>query len=124
MTKSYVSLEQNVCPVCARTFDTNAILIHERLSETLEKHTITGWSLCPEHEKLHEEGYVALVSIDPNRSRPPHKPDTVFRTGKIMHIRRSAWPNIFGEAAPETPMTFCGDDLVEKLQAMMGQSGE
>ena len=124
MTKSYVSMEQNVCLVCAKTFDTNAILINKHLRENMERYTVTGWGLCPEHQKLHEDGYVALVVIDPDRSPFPYKPKTVYRLGKVMHIKRSVWAKIFDTSAPEGPMAFCGDDLVEKLAYLVEQKSE
>ena len=119
MTKSYVSIEQNVCPVCAKTFDTNALLLNRRLHENMERYTVTGWSLCPEHQKLHDDGYVALVAIDPDHSALPYKPDTVYRLGGIAHIRRSVWQDIFDCPPPEGPMVFCDESLVEKLKGMM-----
>lgn len=119
MTKSYVSMEQKVCPVCAKTFDTNAILLNKRLANTLEPQTVTGWALCPEHEKLHEEGYVALVAIDPDRSVKPYTPGGVYRLGGVAHMRRSVWKDIFNCDPPEGPMVFCSEDLVERLKSMM-----
>lgn len=119
MTKSYVSAEQNVCPVCAKTFDTNAILINKHLRENMERYTVTGWGLCPEHKKLHEEGYVALVAIDPDRSAKPYTPSSVYRLGGVAHMRRSVWRSIFNCDPPEGPMVFCDEELVEKLESMM-----
>jgi len=45
--KSHVSLEQRVCLVCGTTFDTGAILLDKRLRQHLDRHTVTGWGLCP-----------------------------------------------------------------------------
>lgn len=66
--KSYVTLEQHVCVVCAKPFDTNALLLHRRLAPVFERHTVTGWGLCPEHQKLKDDGFVALVEIDRAKS--------------------------------------------------------
>ena len=46
-TKSHVGMEQNVCPVCGKAFDTGTILLDRRLRNSLERKTVTGWSLCP-----------------------------------------------------------------------------
>lgn len=119
MTKSFVSVEQNVCLVCAKTFDTNAILLNKHLRENMERYTVTGWGLCPEHQKLHDDGYVALVVIDPDRSPLPRKPGSVYRLGGVAHIRRSVWQDIFNCSPPEGPMVFCDESLVEKLKGMM-----
>ena len=48
--KSHVSLEQHVCLVCGTAFDTGAILLDKRLRASMERHTATGWGLCPEHQ--------------------------------------------------------------------------
>ncbi|WP_430522156.1 hypothetical protein [Pseudomonas aeruginosa] len=45
--KSHVSLEQHVCLVCGTAFDTGAILLDKRLRASMERHTATGWGLCP-----------------------------------------------------------------------------
>ena len=66
--KSHVSLEQHVCLVCGTAFDTGAILLDKRLRASMERHTATGWGLCPEHQKLADDGFVALVECDPQRS--------------------------------------------------------
>ncbi len=50
--KSHVSLEQHVCLVCGKAFDTGAVLLDKRLRASMEHHTKTGWGLCPEHQKL------------------------------------------------------------------------
>lgn len=119
MTKSCVSMEHKVCPVCTKTFATNTILLNKRLANTLESQTVTGLALCPEHEKLHEEGYIALVAIDPDRSAKPYTPGGVYRLGEVVHLRRSVWKGVFNCDPPESPMAFCDKDLVEKLQSMM-----
>lgn len=119
MTKSYVSVEQNVCLVCAKTFDTNALLLNKHLRKSMEERTVTGWGLCPEHQKLHDDGYVALVEIDPDRSPLPCKPDNVYRLGGIAHVRRSVWQDIFNCSSPEGPMVFCDESVIERLNGMI-----
>ena len=93
--KSYVTLEQNLCPVCTAQHDTGTILLDKRLKQTFDKHTVTGFSLCKECEKLHSDGYLALVAIDETKSKRPYKPDTVYRTGEIAHIRYGAAKQVF-----------------------------
>jgi hypothetical protein len=66
--KSYVSLEQQRCLVCGTSFDTGNLLLDRRLRASMAHHTTTGWGLCPEHQKLFEDGFVALVECDPQRS--------------------------------------------------------
>lgn len=84
--KSHVSLEQRVCLVCGAVFDTGSILLDKRLRASMEHRTTTGWGLCVEHQRLFDEGYVALVECDPQRSGSPSagdklKPEQAYRTG-------------------------------------------
>ena len=57
MEKSYVSLEQHICPVCLKTFDTGNLLFDEQLRNIFERYTVTGYELCEEHKKVIEDGY-------------------------------------------------------------------
>jgi hypothetical protein len=40
--QSHVSLEQHVCLVCGKAFDTGTILLDKRLRASMEHHTKTG----------------------------------------------------------------------------------
>lgn len=89
--KSHVSLEQHVCLVCGASFDTGAILLDKRLRASMERHTATGWGLCPEHQKLSDDGCVALVECDPQRSGSPSgadrmKPEQAYRTARLLML--------------------------------------
>jgi hypothetical protein len=126
--KSHVSMEQQVCIVCCKAYDTNAILLHKQLRPVLDRHTVTGWGMCPEHQKLKDEGYVALIEIDEAKSTPsvghnPHgqiQPNDAYRLGRVVHVRVSAWDNIFkGQPVPLHRVTFVESavvDMLEKLQ--------
>ena len=122
-TKSHVSLEQRVCIGCATTYDTGALLLDKRLRATLERHTTTGWGLCPEHRRLHEQGFVALVECDPEKSGNPNagatvKPEDAYRTGQIAHIRREVFEHIFNTTAGrDVPCVFVELGVIEKLQS-------
>ena len=69
--QSYVSLEQRLCLVCGISFDTGNLLLDKRLRASMKRHTTTGWGLCAEHQKLADDGFVALVECDPQRSGAP-----------------------------------------------------
>ena len=93
--KSHVSLEQQLCLVCGTAFDTGNILLDRRLRASMKHHTTTGWGLCPKHQRLFSEGFVALVECDPQRSGTPSgsglmKPDQAYRTGRLAHLKRDA----------------------------------
>ena len=121
--KSHVSLEQHVCLVCGTRFDTGAVLL-DRLRASMERHTATGWGLCPEHQKLSDDGFVALVECDPQRSGSPAgggrvKPEQAYRTGRLAHLKREAFAQVFNvPIAADQPCVFVEPGVIEQLQTM------
>lgn len=126
MEKSHVSMEQKVCVVCGKPYDTGSILLDIRLRESLDRHTKTGWGLCPEHLKLKEEGYVCLIEYDEDKSamsrRDSIKAEDAYRTGTMVHIRKEVFERLFSREAPEGMVVFCDQKLIEHLKKM--QKGE
>ncbi len=122
--KSHVSLEQHVCLVCGTRFDTGAILLDRRLRASMERHTATGWGLCPEHQKLSNDGFVALIECDPQRSGSPAgggrvKPEQAYRTGRLAHLKREAFAQVFDiPIAADQPCVFVEPGVIEQLQTM------
>lgn len=122
--KSHVSLEQHVCLVCGTRFDAGAILLDKRLRASMERHTATGWGLCPEHQKLSDDGFVALVECDPQRSGSPAgggrvKPEQAYRTGRLAHLKREAFAHVFNvPIAADQPCVFVEPGVIEQLQTM------
>ncbi len=122
--KSHVFLEQHVCLVCGARFDTGAILLDKRLRASMERHTATGWGLCPEHQKLSDDGFVALVECDPQRSRAAAgaarmKPDQAHRTGRLAHLKHEVFADVFNVPIEDKqPCVFVEPGVIEQLQAM------
>ena len=121
--KSHMSLEQHVCLVCGTTFDTGAILLDKRLRASMEHHTATGWGLCAEHQKLADEGFVALVECDPQHSGSPGgrlKPEQAYRTGRLAHIKRHVFTQLFNvPIEANQACVFVEPGVIEQLQAMV-----
>lgn len=123
--KSYVSLEQNVCLVCGHAYDTGSLLLDRRLHDSMDRYTVTGWGLCPEHLRLHEEGYVALVECDPEKSGNPRAgekvmPQNAYRTGAVAHVKREIVSAVFNvPVSPDLPCMFVEPGFITKLQEMM-----
>jgi hypothetical protein len=122
--KSYVSLEQHLCLVCGSPFDTGSLLLDRRLRASMERHTTTGWDLCSEHQRLRSEGFVALVECDPQRSGASSsdgrmKPEQAYRTGRLGHLKREVFAQVFNVAiAADQPVVFVEPGVIEQLQAM------
>ena len=122
--KSYVSLEQRVCLVCGAPFDTGSLLLDKHLRASMKRHTTMGWGLCPEHQKLFDDGFVALVECDPERSGSPAggrmKPEQAYRTGRVAHLRRTAFAEVFNTPiTAEQACVFVEPGVLDQLQAMV-----
>jgi len=121
---SHVSLEQHVCLVCGKPFDTGTLLLDKRLRASMTRHTVTGWGLCPEHQKLSDDGFVALVECDPQRSGSQAgghmKPEQAYRTGRLAHLRRSVFVEVFNVSIADTQAyVFVEPGVLDQLQAMV-----
>ena len=117
--KSHVSLEQHVCIVCGCPYDTGSILLNRRMTNTLEEHTVTGMGLCPEHLRMHNEGYVALVEAETPSDTSTVKEEDVSRTGRILHIRRTVARKMFNLAFEEDmPMMWIEKRVFDMIEEM------
>lgn len=126
--KSYVSMEQKVCLVCAKTFDSGAILLDKRLQESMEHNTVTGWDLCPDDKQRHEDGYVALVEARAPTHGDRLQPGEAYRLGRIAHVREAAFTTIFNGVSPRDesgallPLVFIEPDAMDKLEEISRQA--
>jgi hypothetical protein len=128
MKDGYVAMEKHICRVCGCTYDSGNILLHKKLHPISEEAAVTGMGLCEEHQRLFDEGYVALISIDEDASEvgedTTHVKDTdVVATGRVLHILRSVAKEMFNIDIPEeTPIVCTDDQVIDMLLAMGGVS--
>jgi len=127
--KSYVSLEQRVYLACGTSFDTGNLLLDKRLRASMKRYTTTVWGLCPEHQKLFDDGFVALVECDPERSGSRAdgrlKPEQAYRTGRVAHLRRTAFAQVFNvPIAAEQACIFVEPGVLDQLQAMVAPAAD
>ena len=126
--KSHVSLEHHVCLVCGTSFDTGSLLLDRRLRASMDRHTTTGWGLCAEHQRMHSDGFVALVECDPQRSGARSsdgllKPGRAYRTGRLAHLRREVFARVFDVSIDtDQPLVFIEPGVIERLQSMVAAS--
>jgi len=122
--KSHVTMEQQVCAVCGKKFSTGNILLDRKLRNAFDQYTVTGYGMCDEHAKLRDDGYVALIAMDPEKSSTQGdsvRLDDVFRTGTVAHVRKSLWakiirqPEMTQEQLLEKPFVFVTDDFITAL---------
>ena len=120
--KSYVSTEQKVCLVTGQPYDSGSILIDKRTKASMEYKTVTGWGISPEVQEKIDEGYIALVGSDPEKSIVKDGkvlPENVYRTGKIAYLRRLVLKDIINVDLPENiPFVYVADEVIDKLEQM------
>ena len=91
----------------------------------MKRYTVTGWGLCPEHQKLSDDGFVALVECDPQRSGSPAgngklKPEQAYRTGRLAQLKREVFAQVFNvPIAADQPCVFVEPGVIEQLAAMV-----
>lgn len=130
MEKSHVSMDTKICPVCGIKHDVG-ISLERQLKNKLDIHNITGYELCEEHKKLWEDGYVALIEIDPTKSVQHESNNNEFfttvnmqdayRTGNILHLKKTAFKDIFG-SEPKSEMVFIDPDLTKVLTDLVNKN--
>jgi hypothetical protein len=112
--KSHVGMGFHVCPVCLREHD-EVVLLDRRLRKSLTRHEFVGWKMCEEHQRLKDEGYIALVCCE----NQPSSLQDAKRTGDLAHVKAEAWDKIFiNLPVPESGMAFIDQEVFRKIQDM------
>jgi hypothetical protein len=124
MEKSYVTIEQKVCPICGKTYDSGDILLDTRLKETFEHYTVTGMQICSDCKELAKDRIALIVATAPNEYVTV-KPEDANRTGEILWMRRDAAKEIFinlPEKELDREMMFINPDAAEKLKQLIADA--
>ena len=122
MDKSYVGMEQKICSICGVKYDTGAILLDKRLKPTLEQYTVTGVGTCSSCEEQSGKDFIACIVIDPERSEVPMNGERVdhskvYRTGKMVWIRRRAFKALFGRDE-QSKAVYIPEEVFERLEKL------
>jgi len=118
--KSYVGMAHHYCPLCLIKHDP-LVLLDRRLKETLTNDEFAGFKLCDEHQKLKDDGFIALLCIDEDMSPRPISIATAHRTGSYMHLKADAYKQIIDTDLPENDfnLAFCSEEMVGILQGIV-----
>lgn len=121
MEKSFVTLEQNVCPICTKVFETGNLLMDTRirngkLMETFDNYTVTGYSVCEECQKMIDEGRVALVEINEQSDPNNLTLDNVDRTGKIGWMKRDIVQQLIPEFPEDKFMCYVENGFFKEME--------
>lgn len=122
MTKSYVSLETKVCPVCGIEFETDTLLMDTQLKESMEQRTATGYKLCPKHQKEFEDGYIHLVVAESeDRNTNVIKIEDALYTGEIISVKRAILSQIVDrDLDPRIPFVYIEPEAAAIIKQMAG----
>lgn len=122
-TKSHVTMERRVCVVCGLPFDTGNLLLDRRLRPSFESHTVTGWGMCPKDKKLADEGYIALIECNPDRSPRSAEgrtaPEEAYRTGRLAHVACEVFLEMFdAQLEPGQKVVLTEPGVIARLEEM------
>lgn len=126
--KSHVTLEQQVCMVCGIAEDTGQLLLDSKMRPLFEMRTPTKLGLCKEHRQKYLEGYIALVVIDPSKSKAnvvpgsedvKLRPHDAWRTGDIALVKKIVWNRLFTTPAPDGPVAYVDEATFKLLKEKM-----
>jgi len=120
-SNDFVAMATHICPVCGieHEHDTE-ILIHKHLRAIPKDKRCTGYGLCEEHDKLHKDGYIALIVVDnPESEQDTMKPEDADRTGDIAHMRYTAFNEIFSlNLDTNTPFAFLSKEAFNCVKSI------
>lgn len=120
MSKSFVQVEHRICPVCGKrhTFGCG-IILDKRLMDTLETNLVSGYGLCEDHSNKIEEGYIAFIAIDEEKSDINDDGSVsqsgAHRTGVILFIKKEAAEALFEGMEFDKPIVFIDEKVAEAL---------
>jgi RNA polymerase subunit RPABC4/transcription elongation factor Spt4 len=125
---SHIAMEKHICPVCGEEHSHNtAILIHRGLRDIGEV-SPSGFSLCEEHMKLVERGYINLVVVDPEKSIPSEsgslKPEGAYLTGQTVAIQREVFSQLVEQEFEDVPFAYIDPDLFNLIVEMNQRGAE
>ncbi len=117
----FVAMGTNICEVCGCEFESGEVLLHKNLREIPKNKRCTGWGICPEHQKLHSEGYLALVeATSDNPSSQTLTQETAIRTGRIIHMKYDVADKMLTPKVSRVhKMVFIDPDAFDMIYQMM-----
>lgn len=111
--KGWVGLEERICPVCGRRYQTGRLLLDKRMRKIYPSSMLTGWGLCPEHEREMEDGHAFLLECGPQDAQ-----GTLRLAGRSLMDRKAELEKVMPCAAANGLMCLDAETralLCEKL---------
>ena len=103
---------------------TTVVCYYKRLRNSMERHTITGYGLCEEHDRLNQEGYIMLVAAKNPADKATMQVGEAERTGEVAAIKREVFMQLFNVPAAQAqlPMVYVEPEVIEVLKQRMSDA--
>lgn len=94
MPNDFVGMQVMTCQICGREHSHGAsILLNRRFKPIKDEELQGGYHLCEDDEKMFNQGYIALIEVDPSKSKTEE--GVFWRTGQIVHVRKELAASLF-----------------------------
>lgn len=113
-----IAIEEKICPVTGKTFQTGFLYNSKNKKAFDEDSKITGFQLMPSVAEYVDKGYVAIVGVDPKKSKLKNgsiTPMNAHRTGKAVFIKNEVFKKSFKMEVPEEGFIYTEDSIVDKF---------
>ena len=111
MSNDFVAMERAVCPVCGVIHEDGGVLLDKRLKTIEDKDTITHLTLCPEHQKLYDDGYIAMLVVSNEETEGTKlSVHNAKPTGTLIHIKKHIAEEFF-DIKISVPMIYISREL-------------
>ena len=115
MSKSYVSLEEFICPILGIKHNDGAgVLLDTRLKPTMERTTVTGFKISKSAQDKLDAGYVALIEVSNTDLGDKLDNNKADRTGRLAWVKKEFANAIFNQHI-ET-MAFINKDVYTMIE--------
>jgi hypothetical protein len=114
-------MEQKMCIVLGKPYNTQSLLLDKRMKDSLENNTITGWGISPEVQEKIDEGFVALIEINEEKSTVTDGkilPENAYRTGVVAYLKKIILFNLVPNLPEDIPFIFVAEDFIPGLQKL------
>jgi len=132
---AHVAMEKRICLVTGREYETGQLLLAKSYNrktgesvidleghnpKTGFNHNVTGNGFCPEVQEKLDDGFVALVCVNSEKSdlkdSDKMNPEDAYRTGEVIYMKKDVAAKVFDRGV-ET-MAFIDEGATEKLREL------
>lgn len=119
--KSSQAMEQSTCIVCGCKCEIELGPMDVQMRDLVLKMGLVKCSLCPACRAFRDQGYIALVECDPEKSGNPKTgqrlmPEEVHRTGLIIRVDEETFAAVFHmPALSRMPCVYVPPGVIQRL---------